>query len=139
MKPILAFLFLILTFGLLAQEETYTLGGRINVYNPKGRIYVFLCDKESFEIPLSGIDTIDFWVDYNKTEVEYEFNNLPAGRYAIRCYQDVNGNHKLDKWLFGPLEPWGFSYTEDMKFPPTFDDVSFDLLYNMRMNITLGK
>ena len=139
MKPILIFLFLFTTLGLYAQDSTYTIGGRINVYDPEGRIYVFLCTEKSFEVPFSGIDTVDFWVDYNKTAVDYEFKNIPAGQYAISCYQDVNGNHKLDKWLFGPLEPWGFSYTGDMKFPPAFGDISFDLSYDTRINITLGK
>lgn len=139
MKPTFAFLFLLISISLFAQKETFTLAGRVNVYNPQGRIYVFLCNEESFEIPFSGIDTISFWVDYNKTEIKYKFKNIPAGQYAISCYQDVNGNHKLDKWLFGPLEPWGFSYTGDMKFPPKFNDVSFKLLYDQRINITLGK
>lgn len=139
MKPIFIFLFLFFSTGLFAQNETYSIGGRINVYNPKGRIYVFLCNSESFVTPFAGIDTIDFWVDFNKTEVEYEFKNIPSGQYAVSCYQDVNGNHKLDKWLFGPTEPWGFTYSGDLKFPPEFNDVSFDLNYDMRMNITLGK
>jgi uncharacterized protein (DUF2141 family) len=139
MKLRLILLFLVISMGVFAQVETYTIGGRVNAYSPKGKIYVFLCNDSIFSTPFSGIDTLEFWINYDRKQVTYEFKDVPAGTYAIRAYQDVNGNHKLDKWLFGPLEPWGFSYTERMKFPPTFEDVSFDLLYDMRINIILGK
>jgi len=139
MKHFITLLLIAITSCLFAQEETYTISGRVNASSPKGKIYVFLCNDSIFNVPFSGIDTAEFWVNYDKTKVNYEFKNVPAGRYAIRAYQDVNGNHKLDKWLFGPTEPWGFSYSEKMKFPPTFDDVSFDLYYDMRLNIILGK
>lgn len=128
-------LFSVITFA----QETYTVSGRVNTPSPKGRVYVFLCDRESFDHPIKGIDTVSFWVNYDKTYVEYEFKNVKEGEYAIRSYQDVNGNHKLDKWLFGPREPWGFSYSNKMKFPPTFDDVSFSVMYDIRINIVLGK
>jgi uncharacterized protein (DUF2141 family) len=71
--------------------------------------------------------------------VYYEFKNIPQGEYAVWSYQDVNGNHKLDKWLLGPREPWGFSYSGKMKFPPAFDDVSFNLMFDLRINLVLGK
>lgn len=117
--------------------ETYTLSGRINVEKPSGRIYVFLFDQESFEQE-PGIDTVSFWVDNNKTQVEYEFSDIPPGVYALKSYQDVNGNHKLDRWLFAPREPWAYSYKEAMKFPPKFTDVSFQLYFDLRINLTLG-
>jgi uncharacterized protein (DUF2141 family) len=139
MRNIITALFIVFSLSVLAQEQTYSISGRINAYSPKGKIYVFLCNDSIFQIPFSGIDTVEFWVNYDKTKVEYEFKGVPEGRYAIRAYQDVNGNHRLDKWLFGPREPWGFSYSERMSFPPTFDDVSFNLVYNTRINIILGK
>lgn len=139
MKYVATSVLLFVSILLFAQDETYTIGGRINAASPKGKIYVFLCNDSIFHTPFSGIDTVEFWVNYDKTQVDYEFKNVPAGRYAIRAYQDVNGNHKMDKWLFGPLEPWGYSYQSKMKFPPEFDDVSFNLMYDMRINIVLGK
>lgn len=138
MKYFVSIILLLASTSLFAQEK-YTVSGRINTYNPEGRIYVFLCDEEAFQTPLTGIDTVSFWVNYDKRQVEYEFKNIPPGKYAIRAYQDVNGNHKLDKWLLGPKEPWGYSYSGKMKFPPNFNDVSFDLYYDMRINIILGK
>lgn len=139
MKKIVVLIFLFISINIIAQDETYTVGGRINAASPKGKIYVFLCNDSIFQTPFAGIDTVEFWVNYDKTQVEYKFENVPTGRYAIRAYQDVNGNHKLDKWILGPTEPWGYSFQDKMNFPPEFDDVSFDLLYDMRINIVLGK
>jgi uncharacterized protein (DUF2141 family) len=34
---------------------------------------------------------------------------LPKGKLAVRAFQDLNGNGKLDIGLFGPKEPYGFS------------------------------
>jgi uncharacterized protein (DUF2141 family) len=122
----------------LMAQETFTVTGRVNTPSPEGRVYVFLCDRESFDVPFCGMDTVSYWVNYDKTYVDYEFKNVPAGEYTIRSFQDVNGNHRLDKWIFGPREPWGFSYSGEMKFPPSFDDVSFDVAYDIRVNIVLG-
>lgn len=135
-------LFLTLTIvvlGLTANAQKYTLSGRVNAYSPKGKIYVLLCTKESFVKQMSGIDTLEFWVNYDKKYIDFKFTNLPEGEYALRSFQDVNGNHKLDKWMLGPKEPWAFSYSGEMKFPPVFQDVSFMLMTDLRINLTLGK
>lgn len=52
---------------------------------------------------------------------------LPAGRYALATFQDVNGNGKLDTNLVGaPTEPWGFSNDAVGHFgPPDFAAASF--------------
>lgn len=139
MKTIITILLIVFALAGYSQTPKYSISGRVNAYSPKGKIYVFLCDKKAFEKPLSGLDTLEFWVNYDKKVVEFKFLNVPEGEYAIRSYQDVNGNHKLDKWMLGPLEPWGFSYSEKMTFPPVFEDVSFMLVSDTRINITLGK
>lgn len=44
------------------------------------------------------------------SEVAATFHNLPEGTYALTVYQDVDGDGKLDRNLFGvPAEPYGFS------------------------------
>lgn len=138
MRNLLTLLLLVFATLVWSQEETYTISGRVNAASPKGRIYIYLCDESNFLVPNTGVDTVEFWVNYDKTHVEYEFKDIPAGQYAIKAYQDKNGNHKFDKWLFGPIEPWGYSYSKTMKFPPEFKDVSFDLYYDQRINIMLG-
>ncbi len=38
------------------------------------------------------------------------FESLPDGDYAIRAFQDLNGNGRMDSNPFGmPTEPYGFS------------------------------
>jgi len=41
-------------------------------------------------------------------KVSFEFKDVKKGIYWIRCFQDLNGNGKLDFGLFGPIEPWGY-------------------------------
>jgi uncharacterized protein (DUF2141 family) len=57
------------------------------------------------------------------------FGGLPAGRYALAVYQDVNDNGTLDtNMLSMPTEPWGFSNGAVGSFgPPGFDDAAVTL------------
>ncbi len=60
--------------------------------------------------------------------LEFQFNNVSAGTYAVQCFQDVNGNGKLDEGLFGPTEPWGFYRPSRPAFrAPHFDEIAFPI------------
>ncbi len=52
------------------------------------------------------------------------FKDVPPGTYAATVFQDMNGNAKLDRDMYGaPSEPWAVS--RDAKGhmgPPAFDD-----------------
>lgn len=53
-------------------------------------------------------------------------SGLPAGRYAVAVFQDVNGDQTLDtSWLGVPVEPYGFSGGEWSS--PGFDQAAFPL------------
>jgi len=42
--------------------------------------------------------------------VDYTFEDIPFGEYAVKYYHDVNSNNKLDVNFLGiPKEPYGFS------------------------------
>ena len=64
----------------------------------------------------------------SKTGQNTDFK-LPAGRYALAAYHDVNNNGELDKNFVGiPKEPYGFSNNFRPKFKaPTFEDCAFQL------------
>lgn len=49
-------------------------------------------------------------------------DSLPPGIYAVRVFQDVNSNGKLDtSWLGWPQEPYGFSNDAPINAgPPPF-------------------
>ncbi|ADG12233.1 DUF2141 domain-containing protein [Caulobacter segnis] len=54
---------------------------------------------------------------------------LPTGTYAVRVFQDVDGDGKMSKNPFGlPTEPYGFSRDAMGQMgPPTFDDAAFEV------------
>jgi uncharacterized protein (DUF2141 family) len=53
---------------------------------------------------------------------------LKPGRYAAQVYYDQNGNHKVDKALFGiPKEGVGFSNDAKIRMaPPKWEEAVFD-------------
>ena len=78
-------------------------------------IYIFLVDEETSKKPFIGIDTLIIKPNSQAVTngyIQYAFSNVKKGTYGIRCFQDLNGNGKLDKGLFGPSEPWGLSWNE---------------------------
>jgi uncharacterized protein (DUF2141 family) len=54
---------------------------------------------------------------------------LPAGTYAVRAFQDVDGDGKMGMNPFGmPVEPYGFSNDAKPNMgPPSFDAAAFDV------------
>jgi uncharacterized protein (DUF2141 family) len=55
--------------------------------------------------------------------------NLPAGRYGIKMFHDVDGDGKMGANPFGmPIEPYGFSNNAPAQFgPATWDAAAFDV------------
>ncbi|MBN2371834.1 MAG: DUF2141 domain-containing protein [Vicinamibacteria bacterium] len=71
-------------------------------------------------IELSGEDAA-------RGAIRYEFNGLQPGRYAVKCFQDTNGNGKLDVGMFGPKEPWAtFRLARPKLRAPRFEEMAFD-------------
>lgn len=54
---------------------------------------------------------------------------LPVGTYAVRVFQDIDGDGKMSKNPFGlPTEPYGFSRDAmGAMGPPSFDDAAFQV------------
>ena len=68
----------------------------------------------------------------NTTKVYFEFNNVPEGIYAIKCFQDLNNNNRIDMGLFGPKEPYGLYRVKKRFFgAPKFENLSFYLYKNI--------
>lgn len=107
-------------------SATYTLTvGFPNPANRRGVLYIGLAnDAISFNgasyryarltVPATG-------------EVTVQFKGMPAGRYAVRVYQDLNDNTKLDYSGPMPVEPFGFSNIQTLTGRPTFDACAFDM------------
>ncbi len=121
--------------------EIHAISGSLH-FPGRGPLYVFVADEDAFETPMSGLQHMVLHPTDNELTdgaVGYRFERLPTGTYAIRCFQDENGNGKLD--LTGPAEPWGMSFREGKAkglHPPTFDEVSFDVRSDVSgLDITL--
>jgi len=104
-----------------------SISGICQVSRP-GTLVVYIVDEKQFRVPMSGIQSHVSEISVPTSIIQlipFTFR-VPAGRYALRCFLDTNGNGKLDRGLLGPLEPWGMSWQG--KRPagiPSFNDVSF--------------
>lgn len=57
---------------------------------------------------------------------DFVFEDLPAGDYAIKVFQDEDGDQVLDIGFFGPEEAYGFSNGARGLFgPPPWEEASF--------------
>ena len=69
-----------------------------------------------------------YQIPVNSDQSIFEITDLPYGEYAISCFQDRNGNKKLDINFFGiPKEKTGASNNPPMGAIPTFEDSRFSL------------
>ncbi len=138
MKKILLIIFLVLfTSFILAENVTYRISGKVYFTHQKP-IYIFLVDEETSKKPLVGIDTLIIIPSLqDSSNTQYTFNNVKEGKYGVRCFQDLNGNGKLDRGLFGPSEPWGLSWNESKTSNwPSFKNFCFDIS-NDKINVDI--
>lgn len=70
-------------------------------------------------------------------EVNFTFEGLPAGKYAVRVFQDLNENATMDFDGQMPTEPFGFSNTPMLMGPPSFNQCVFELSSNQNIDIRL--
>lgn len=102
----------------------------------RGTLYIHLVDEEQFKIPFTGTFEVIVQITESVIDdgfVEFEFGEVPVGRYGIRVFVDTNENQELDRGLFGPREPWGMSWQVNKLFRiPNFPDIAFDLVEDRR-------
>lgn len=70
-------------------------------------------------------------------EASVIFDSLAAGQYAVRIFQDLNANDKIDFDGQFPTEPFGFSNITMLMGPPAFDQCAFDLTADKTIQIGL--
>ena len=146
MKKLITFLFIsltVLSFNIYAENITFTISGKLYFIHQK-TIYIFLVDEETSKKPLIGIDTLVITPtqeDISRGYVHYIFCNVKKGKYAIRYFQDLNENGKLDTGLCGPIEPWGLSWNKyKSTIWPSFINFCFDVTKDINnMDLMLKK
>jgi uncharacterized protein (DUF2141 family) len=107
----------------------YIVKGEISCES-KGDIFLELITEEEFKQKKPA----EFWLVINltpemsqKKTVPFEFRNVPAGRYALQCFQDTNGNEKMDSIWIIPTEPWGVYRPTKRYRTPRFKEMAFDV------------
>ena len=106
-----------------------------NVSHREGTLHVGLANDnatfsgESFKtqiiaVPASGAVTV-------------VFDGLPESKYAVRLFQDLNGNKKMDFNGQMPGEPFGFSNIAMLMGPPSYSDAAFDLTENKAIEVLM--
>ena len=125
----------LLPFFVLAQDG-FIVSGEVK-FPKTGKIYVSLiskdiAEKEGATTPFRMILEIGE-KELAAKKAAFSFDNVPAGTYAIRVFQDVNGNGDLDMGSFGPKEPWGNYRDARPKFrAPKFEEMAFDVKETMK-------
>lgn len=115
---------------LSAKNDSHRIEGDI-LFSEKGKIYVYLVTEKIYEIPLTGLKTIILdpkEEDIANKKMTFTFHDVEDGTYGIRCFQDQNGDGKLNRGMFGPSEPWGMSWKDARVIRwPSFDQIAFEV------------
>jgi uncharacterized protein (DUF2141 family) len=112
--PLLAALPLVV--GIASAEAATLIVRAQGIRSAEGMIYVGVC--------ATGFDEAQ--CPYGRRAqarpgtVEVRIPDVKPGRYAIAVYHDTNGNGRLDKTLFLPSEPYGFSNDVGRSVVPSF-------------------
>ena len=108
--------------------EGFVVGGEIS-FAKTGDLFIQLVNEEEFNNDRTPPFTLILRVvpeEMKKGKAPFQFGGVPKGTYGVRCFQDVNGNQKLDWGLFGPSEPWGVNRPKRPAFRgPKFEEISF--------------
>jgi len=126
-RSVLALLCVILTGVATAYAAEYEISGTVETIE-LGPIYLSIYDAAGFDDEEPILSLVIDAEDAADGTAEFSFTGLDAGVYAIRVFQDLNGNEFVDIGRFGPAEPTGFYATPPiLQRPPHFDEVAFEL------------
>jgi uncharacterized protein (DUF2141 family) len=119
-----------------ADSATYKLTVVVSeVNNRTGKLYIGLANDET---TFKGQSVKNIAIDVPASgEITVTFDGLTPGRYAVRLYQDLNSNQKLDFSGQMPAEPFGFSNVTRLMGPPSFDQCSFELTESKAIRISM--
>jgi uncharacterized protein (DUF2141 family) len=86
----------------------------------KGDVSVALCDKG---LSKDGCPFGTGRTAATRT-MEFVFENIPPGNYAVVAFHDLNSNREFDQILGVPREPYALSKDAANKMIPTFKDAA---------------
>ena len=87
-----------------------------NIVDIEGTLQIGLFDLAGYD---SGKAVTGEIVSVDGNSVTASFGDIPEGEYAIKLYQDVNGDGEMNTNPFGmPTEPFAFSNSAKGRFGP---------------------
>jgi uncharacterized protein (DUF2141 family) len=100
-----------------------------NLNAAKGNLYIALYDQADAFMQTDRVRSQKIVPVTQKGTLKISLGNFPAGKYALSCFHDLNGNGKLDtNWMGIPSEPYGFSNNARPQFrAPKWAEAAFDL------------
>ena len=91
-----------------------------------GDLLIGVYDESGYKMK-HGVPVAGRSVHARSSTITVTFENLPPGTYAVKAFQDLNGNGNFDVGVRG-IEPYGFSTDPPVTVGlPQFDDVKFTL------------
>ncbi|QEY18289.1 DUF2141 domain-containing protein [Cellvibrio sp. KY-GH-1] len=130
-----ALVFTVTSPNLVAAELTVEVN---KIQHLQGSLYISLYkDAQCFDSNNNAVKREKISVD--KTSQQIKLGDVPAGDYALRVYQDVNDNGKMDFNGMLPAEPFGSSSKSTELAPPSFNDAKFTLDKSQKVQIQLLK
>lgn len=129
MKQLLGVSFFVLFFQIGVKAQSKIVAEISNFENNKGVCRACLFNNASSFKGESGspVECVQVAISNKKSQVQ--FNNVPAGTYAVFLFHDTNGNNKMDKNFMGiPKEGYGASQNKlPFAAAPTFSENSFNV------------
>ena len=131
---------LFLTFILLfSGVKTHKLSIHISgISKIKGSLFIAIF-RPTDDFPVFGKQFKGIVKEVEGKSQNYNFDDLPEGKYAVAIYQDANRNKILDKNLLGiPTEIYGFSNNARRTFSaPSFQEAKFKLNKDLQQTVFL--
>ncbi len=115
--------------GITLAQNTVSIEVQLSKPKEGGMVMAALCpNAEAFKTgDESGCKLMEIKADGKMVELVY--TGLEPGTYALKIFQDLDGDKKLGTNKLGiPKEPFGFSNDAMGSFgPPSFEDASFQV------------
>jgi uncharacterized protein (DUF2141 family)/uncharacterized membrane protein len=103
-----------------------------NLRSSNGKLMVKLQNAEGTSVQRAA-------VPIRNNAVDYLFERVPAGKYALQMFHDENGNGQMERNFLGlPTEGYGFSNNAKATFgPPPFDKLLFNCAAQTTQNVSI--
>lgn len=130
--------FIIILIGILntafaqSMDTTYSVRGVITNYKPDKTIYVAMFSNSNDFKQCKPYKKLRFSQNQLPPDtLLFIFSEVEPGEYIIASYQDINGDGKMNKGLFGPTEPYRIYKPNYGLFGPKFSKCKFTVNGNI--------